>query len=204
MALQCPTGLDTEKLRREIREVYTQVAQTPNGEFHFHRGSTYAAAVLGYDATELDELPIETTASFAGVGNPLAMGLPQSGETVLDIGSGAGTDLLLAARHVGSTGTAIGVDMTTEMLERATQSAASCKLDHVELRRGDAETLPVADESVDVVISNGVLNLTTDKYAAYSEVARVLKPGGRLQLADIMLDRPLPEAAANNIDLWSG
>ncbi len=115
-----------------------------------------------------------------------------------------GTDLLLAAHRVGPTGTAIGVDMTAAMRERAANSAQICGLSTVELRDGDAEALPVADHSVDVVLSNGVLNLTTDKRAAFAEIARVLKPGGRLQLADIALDQALPEAAANDIDLWSG
>lgn len=204
MPLQCPDTIDTAQLRREIRDVYTSVAQNPTGEFHFHRGPQYAAEFLGYDGDELDGLPPASTASFAGVGNPLAMDGIEEGDTVLDIGSGAGMDLLLAAQRVGPTGRAIGVDLTLAMLESAVQSATDCGLANVEFRAGDAQALPVDDDSVDVVISNGVLNLTTDKRAAYSEIARVLKPGGRLLLADIALARALPEGAARDIDLWSG
>ena len=204
MAIQSPAGLDTEKLRQEIRDVYALVAKAPEGEFHFHRGPTYAEEFLGYNAAELAQLPDAATASFAGVGNPLAIDVLQAGEVVLDIGSGAGMDLLLAARRVGPGGRAIGVDMTAEMLGSARASAKACGLNHVELRAGDAQSLPVEDDNVDVVISNGVLNLTTDKRIAYSEIARVLKPGGRLLLADIALDKPLPESVAQDIDLWSG
>ncbi len=204
MARLCPVQIDTEELRRGVRDVYSRVARAPEGEFHFHRGPSYATEVLQYDVEELAQLPAETTASFAGVGNPLAMDTLSPGQVVLDIGSGAGTDLLLAARRVGLEGAAIGVDMTGQMLERAAASAASCGLSNVDLREGDAQALPVEDDSIDVVISNGVLNLTTDKRAAFGEIARVLKPGGRLQLADIALDQALPEAAANDIDLWSG
>jgi arsenite methyltransferase len=204
MAIQSPAGLDTENLRQEIRDVYSLVARAPEGEFHFHRGPAYASSFLGYDAQELAALPEAATASFAGVGNPLAIDDLYEGETVLDVGSGAGMDLLLAAKRVGPRGRAIGVDMTAEMLQSARTSAEVCGLSHVELRAGDAQSLPVEDDSVDVVISNGVLNLTTDKRIAYSEIARVLKPGGRLLLADIALDKPLPESAAQDIDLWSG
>ena len=204
MATRCPIEFDTEQLRKEIRDVYSQVALNPEGEFHFHRGLNYATESLGYPAEQLLSLPPETTASFAGVGNPLAIDELAEGEVVLDIGSGAGMDLLLAARLVGPSGTAIGLDMTPAMLLRASKSALADGLSNVDLREGDAEEIPVESNSVDVVISNGVINLTTDKLTAFSEIARVLKPGGRLMLADIALDKPLPEAAIKNIDLWAG
>ncbi|MEQ9318315.1 MAG: methyltransferase domain-containing protein [Polyangiaceae bacterium] len=159
--------------------------------------------MLGYDLAELECLPEGSTASFAGVGNPLSLDDIEPGATVLDVGCGAGTDLLLAARRVGPSGTAIGVDMTAEMLSRTRSSSASLGLHHVELRHGDAESLPVGDGSVDVVISNGVLNLTTDKPKAFGEIRRVLKPGGRLLLADIVVKSELSEGIRNDIDLWA-
>ncbi|MFN7998386.1 MAG: methyltransferase domain-containing protein [Bryobacteraceae bacterium] len=180
------------------------MAAAPEGEFHFHRGPAYAAEFLGYDAAELSELPSDCTASFAGVGNPLAIGEIHAGETVLDIGSGAGMDLLLAAKRTGPKGNAIGVDMTDAMIERARQSANQVGLHHAEIRKGDATSLPVGDGSVDVIISNGVLNLVPEKERAFGEIVRALKPGGRLHLADIALDAELPEDARRNIDLWTG
>jgi len=203
MALTCPIGFDTQQLRKEVSEMYARVAADPGGDYHFHRGPRYAADMLGYDFAELELLPADSTASFAGVGNPLSLGDIEPGSTVLDVGCGAGTDLLLAARRVGPTGTAIGVDMTVEMLERTRASAASLGWDHVELRQGDAESLPVDDGAIDVVISNGVLNLTTDKHKAFGEIRRVLKPGGRLLLADIVVKSELSEGIRNDIDLWA-
>ena len=173
-------------------------------DFHFHRGPAYAAEFLGYDASELADLPSDCTASFAGVANPIAIGPIDDGETVLDIGCGAGMDLLLAARRAGQTGRAIAVDMTDAMVERARTTATKAGLRQVEVRKGDATSLPVADDSVDVVISNGVLNLVPEKERGFAEIIRVLKPGGRLQLADIALDVELPEVALRNIDLWTG
>lgn len=204
MATTCPIGLDTEKLREEVRSIYARVADDPGGEFHFHRGPAYAVELLGYDAAELATLPAETTASFAGVANPHAIAPLVPGETVLDIGCGAGTDLLLAARRVGSTGRAIGVDMTVGMADKARAGAAAQGLSQVDVRVGDASALPVDDASVDVVISNGVINLTPDKDVAFAEVWRVIKPGGRLQLADILVDHELSEATRRDIDLWTG
>jgi SAM-dependent methyltransferase len=204
MAIACPVNLDTQVLRREVSSVYSRVAADPNGSFHFHRGPRYAAEFLGYDAAELAALPEATTASFAGVANPLAIARLEAGETVVDIGCGAGMDLLLAARRVGPAGRAIGVDMTDAMIERARASAAALGLAHVEVRRGDATQLPVEDASVDVVISNGVLNLVGEKDLAFAEIARVLRPGGRLQLGDIVVDDWLSEEIRSNIDLWTG
>jgi len=184
--------------------MYERVATEPEGDFHFHRGPEYAAGLLGYDAAEMAELPEETTASFAGVGNPLAIGPLYPGETVLDVGSGAGTDLLLAARRVGPGGTAIGVDMTEVMRERARAGARALRLQNVDVRAGDAEALPAGDASVDVVISNGVLNLAPNKERAFAEIARVLRPGGRLFLADIVVEAELSDEIRRDIDLWTG
>jgi len=204
MAIACPVDLNTAALRSEISSIYGRVASEPDGDFHFHRGPVYAAGFLGYGADELAALPSDCTASFAGVGNPLAIGQIRAGETVVDIGSGAGMDLLLAARLIGPAGHAIGVDMTDAMIERARKSAAEVGMPQVEIRKGDATSLPVPDASVDVVISNGVLNLVPEKERGFAEIIRILKPGGRLHLADIALDVELPEDARRNIDLWTG
>ena len=204
MAIACPVDLDTLKLRAEIQSIYARVAADPSGEFHFHRGPEYAARRLQYDAAELAKLPGTVTESFAGVGNPHAVAPLLAGATVVDIGSGAGTDLLLAAFHVGSGGHAIGVDMTEAMRDRARRGAASLGLAHVDVREGEATALPIADESVDVVISNGVLNLVPEKREAIAEIRRVLKPQGRVQIADIVMGTELPESARQDIDLWTG
>jgi arsenite methyltransferase len=204
MALTCPVDLDTRKLRAEIQSIYARVAADPSGEFHFHRGPVYAATRLGYDAAELSQLPGTVTESFAGVGNPHAIAPLAPGATVIDIGSGAGMDLLLAAFHAGPHGRAIGVDMTEAMRDRARRGATVCGLVQVEVREGDATALPIETESVDVVMSNGVMNLVPDKRAAVTEIWRVLKPAGRVQLADIVLGVELPEDARQDIDLWTG
>ena len=203
MATSCPTSLDVQRLRSEIASLYTRVASEPDGEFHFHRGPMYAAAFLGYDATELDALPAECSRSFAGIGNPHLIGPIHAGETVVDIGCGAGMDLLLAARRVGSNGRAIGIDMTPDMRDRARSAAAALALRHVEVIEGDATSLPLPDASTDVVISNGVLNLVPEKDKAFREIVRILRPGGRLQLADIVVQAPLSEDIRRNVDLWT-
>lgn len=204
MPISCPVDLDTRKLRAEIQSIYGRVADDPAGAFHFHRGPHYAATRLGYDASLLARLPASVTESFAGVANPHAIAPLPAGATVVDIGSGAGTDLLLAAMHIGPPGCAIGVDMTEAMRSRARAGAAACGLSNVEVRDGDATALPVDSGSVDVVISNGVLNLVADKRAAIAEIHRVLKPGGGVQLADIVLGVALSESALRDIDLWTG
>lgn len=204
MAITCPIDLDVGKLRDEVRTIYSRVASEPGGDFHFHRGPAYASRLLGYDASELAALPSDATASFAGVANPHSIARLEPGATVLDVGCGAGMDLLLAARHVGSTGRAIGVDMTREMAERARAAAGRAGLANVEVRLGDALSLPVEDASVDVVISNGVINLTPDKERAFSEIRRVLKPGGRLQLGDIVVAAELSDGIRRDVDLWTG
>jgi SAM-dependent methyltransferase len=203
MAIVCPVDLDTRKLRAEIQSIYSRVAADPSGEFHFHRGPGYAAALLQYDATELAKLPAAVTGSFAGIGNPHTVAPLPTGATVVDIGCGAGTDLLLAAMHVGPHGRAIGVDMTEAMRERARRGAEACGLAHVEVRDGDATALPIEAGTVDVVISNGVLNLVPDKQAAVAEIYRVLKPGGRVQIADIVIGSELSEDARQDTDLWA-
>jgi SAM-dependent methyltransferase len=204
MAVSCPVDLDTRRLRDEVGSLYARVATDPSGSFHFHRGPAYAAERLGYDPEELQSLPALATAPFAGVGNPLLIDPLRPGETVVDVGCGGGMDLLLAARKVGERGRAIGVDMTPEMLERAGAAALAAGLSHVELHPGEARSIPVPSETADAVISNGVLNLTPDKNEAFTEIARVLRPGGRLLLADIVVETELSEGIRRSIDLWTG
>jgi ubiquinone/menaquinone biosynthesis C-methylase UbiE len=204
MAISCPIDLNTQKLREEIQSIYARVATDPSGEFHFHRGPQYAAEFLNYDSAALDRLPLQSTASFAGVANPHRMGPIGKGAVVADIGCGAGMDLLLAATDVGKQGRAIGIDMTESMREKALSSARIAGLENVEVRLGDAMSLPLADETFDVVISNGVLNLVPDKLVAYSEVLRILKPGGRFLYADIAVGSELSESIRRNVDLWTG
>lgn len=196
--------LDVPRLRSEVGKLYTRLATDPDGKFHFHRGAEYAVTKLLYDWTELAEIPVSSTETFAGAANPHLIEPLRPGVAVLDVGCGSGTDLLLAARHVGPSGRATGVDMTEEMLERCHSSVAELELDNVELRLGEAENLPLDDAAVDVVISNGVLNLVPDKERAFREIYRVLRPSGRLLLGDIVVRSVLPSAMACNIDLWTG
>lgn len=198
-----PPSLDVGELRAEIKLKYQEVAIQPEKGFHFHTGRPLAA-MLGYPADVVDSLPDRVVESFAGVNNPFSMGDLAPGATVVDVGSGAGFDAILAARMVGSSGRVIGVDMTAEMRQKASESAAALGLDHVEFRDGLAETLPLSDTSVDVVISNGAINLCPDKLAVYREIWRVLKPGGRIQIADVVVHRPVPEDAVGDISLWTG
>jgi len=204
MAVTCPIDFDIAQLRSSVRAVYTRVAHDPNGEFHFHRGAEYAVRLLGYAPAELEAIPERARSRFAGVGNPLAMGPIGSGETVLDHACGAGMDLLLAARRVGARGKAIGVDVTPAMRQAASEAASEAGLgDRVEIRDGVFEELPVAAASVDVVLSNGVLNLSPDKRQVLREVWRVLRPGGRLYLADVVVQRELSLAVRQDVDLWA-
>lgn len=204
MAAVCPIDLDRERLKAEVRATYARVAQNPEGDFHFHRGPEYAAEFLGYDLAELRALPVTATAPFAGVGNPFLMELLPAGAVVVDLGSGAGMDCLLAGRRVGAAGRVIGIDMTDAMLDRARRAAAEARLAHVRFEKADITALPVQPESVDIVISNGVINLLPDKTGVFSELYRVVRPGGRLQFADIVIESELSEDARNNIDLWTG
>lgn len=159
---------------------------------------------MGYPESPLDQLPEEATEAFAGVANPFYWGLPRAGEKVVDLGSGAGMDSFMAALSVGPRGRVIGVDMTAEMVGRATKLARQLNLDNVEFRDGLIEKLPIEDGWADVVISNGVINLCPDKLRVYEEVYRVLKPGGRMTIADICVEKPVPEGALKDIDLWTG
>jgi arsenite methyltransferase len=195
--------LDVRRLRSAIQDEYAEVATTPEKGFHFHTGRPLAA-LLGYDPAETDALPDSVIESFAGVGNPFAFGRLRPGETVVEVGSGAGFDAALAARQVGPTGRLIGVDMTPAMLEKARTNAALLALGNLEFRQGYAEELPVSDGTADVVISNGVINLSPDKAAVFREIARVLKPGGRVQIADIVVQQAVPTTAKEDIGLWTG
>ncbi len=202
-AARAVAGLDVHALRDAIREEYTAVAAEPGSGFHFHTGRPLAGMV-GYDAAWLDGIPEPTLASFAGTGNPFGAGVLGQGERVVDVGCGAGIDSLIAARMVGERGRVIGVDFTPAMLDRARASARAMGATNVEFREGYAEDLPVESGWADVVISNGVLNLFPDKLAGLQEMARTLRPGGRLQIGDILVQKPVPEGAKRNIDLWKG
>lgn len=196
-------SIDRAALRQAIQQEYQEVAESPSKGFHFHVGRVLAEK-LGYPMDQVDALPDSIVESFAGVGNPFALGELKKGEVVLDLGSGSGFDSILALRQVGPTGRVIGIDMTPAMIEKARANAAMLGHNQVEFREGMLEDLPVADDSVDVIISNGVLNLTPDKEKALAEAFRVLKPGGRLQLADIVVERDVGDEARNNLDLWTG
>jgi len=196
-------NLDLDLLRTAIRDEYAQVAATPGKGFHFHTGRPLAA-MLGYPPQETGPLPDSVIESFAGVGNPFVFGRLQPGETVVEVGSGAGLDAVLAAKQVGPSGRVIGVDMTPAMLEKARANAARMGLENIEFRQGFAEDLPIDDASADVVISNGVINLSPDKEIVFREIFRVLRPGGRIQIADIAVETAVPDSAKENIDLWTG
>lgn len=196
-------NLNIEELRASIQEEYSAVANEPERGFHFHTGRKLAG-ILGYRETWLDMLPSSAIESMAGTGNPFSLGELKPGEYAVDCGSGAGADSLIAAQMVGAGGRVIGVDMTPEMLSKARNNALEAGMTNVEFRKGYLESLPVPDAWADVVISNGVLNLIPDKEAALLEMYRVLKPGGRIQIADIALQKPVPENAKSDVTLWTG
>ena len=195
--------IDRAELRQRISAKYRDVAVDPGLGFHFHTGRPLAR-MLGYPAETIDSLPERTVESFAGTGNPFLFGDLQPGETVLDVGCGSGFDTLQAAQQVGPSGKVVAVDMTAEMLAKASAGAEQMGLRNVEVRQGYAEELPVDSESVDVVISNGVINLCPDKLAVFQELSRVLKPGGRMQVGDILVHKEVPQDAKDDIELWSG
>ena len=197
------TPVDVDVLRDEIRKTYTDVSTAPEQEFIFPTGRAWARE-LGYPEPELARIPQATVESFAGVANHWTLGRIEPGSVVVDLGCGAGTDLLIAAQMTGPTGRVIGVDMTATMLERARQSATEMGLRNVELHESLIEALPLDDASVDVVISNGVIDLVPDKDAVFDEIDRVLRPGGRLQLADVIIHHEVSEDARKRIDLWTG
>ena len=197
------TPVDVDVLRDEIRKTYTDVSTAPEQEFIFPTGRAWAQE-LGYSEPELARIPEATVESFAGVANHWTLGRIEPGSVVVDLGCGAGTDLLIAAQMTGPTGRVIGVDMTATMLERARQSATEMGLRNVELHESLVEALPLDDASVDVVISNGVIDLVPDKDAVFDEIDRVLRPGGRLQLADVIIHHEVSEDARSRIDLWTG
>jgi SAM-dependent methyltransferase len=195
--------VDPDALREQVRGKYREVALKPGADFHFHTGRGLASR-LGYDDGAVGALPDRAVESFAGVGNPFSLRRLTAGEKVVDVGSGAGFDSFIAAGQVGPGGQVTGVDMTPEMLAKARQTAGELGLGQVEFREGLAEALPVPDGWADVVISNGVINLCADKRAVLAEIFRVLRPGGRLQFADIANGRPVPVEAMRDIDLWTG
>jgi arsenite methyltransferase len=198
-----PLPLDLESLRRAIQLEYAEVAEQPELGFHFLVGRELAR-VLGYDPAWLQCVPEASIESFAGTGNPFSVRLLAPGAQVVDVGSGAGMDSLIAGRMVGASGRVVGVDMTPAMLAKARRSATEARLGNVEFREGTAEALPLEDGWADVVISNGVLNLMPDKNVGLAEMARVLKAGGRLQIGDILVQHPVPDSARHQIDLWTG
>jgi len=204
MSIQQPVPkISLEELRREIKKEYTNVALDPNKGYHFHTGRRLAN-LLGYTESMYADLPESNLASFAGTGNPFSVGAIHPGEIVVDVGSGAGFDSLIASRLVGATGRVIGFDMTAEMLKKARAGAAKMGATNVEFREGLAESLPLPENFADVVISNGVLNLTLDKTATLREWFRILKPGGRLQVGDILVEHAIPSDALDDISLWTG
>jgi arsenite methyltransferase len=195
--------VDVDVLRDEIQKTYTQVSEEQARDFIFPTGRAWAQD-LGYPQAELARIPEASAESFAGVANPFSLGSIEAGSTVLDLGCGAGTDLLIAAQMTGPSGRAIGIDLTSSMVQRARASAAEMGLDNVEVHEGLIEQVPLEDESVDVVISNGVIDLVPDKDAVFGEIKRVLRPGGRLQVADVVIHSEVSEEGRRDIDLWTG
>ena len=196
-------GLDVDRLRHAIQEEYTLVATEPYRGFHFHTGRLLAA-ILDYQDEWLDGVPEAAIASFAGTGNPFSLGRLEPRETVVDVGCGAGIDSLIAAKMVGPNGRVVGVDMTSEMIARARAAADQAEATNVEFREGFAESLPLPDGWADVAISNGVMNLLPDKFAGLREIARVLKPAGRVQVGDILVEKAVSDKGKRDIDLWKG
>jgi arsenite methyltransferase len=194
--------VDPAALREEVKSKYREVATNPHGQYHFHTGRRLAKR-LGYDMSVVDAMPERAVESFAGVANPFSLQPLSAGERVVDAGSGGGFDCFIAAKQVGPNGRVIGVDMLPEMLARSRTAAEEMGLKNAEFREGLIEEMPVEDGWADAVVSNGVINLCADKKRAFQEIWRVLRPGGRLQFADIANGKPVPESALRNIDLWT-
>ena len=194
--------IDHDELLRQVKDMYRAVATTPDEEFHFETGRKLLER-LGYDIAALDRVPVGAVESFAGVGHFFDLAQLRPGESVVDLGSGSGTDAFVAALAVGGDGEVVGIDMTDAQLEKATGLAAAAGLDHVRFEEAMIEQLPLPDGSVDAVISNGVINLAPDKQRVFSEAARVLRPGGRLALADIVTEEQLTDEIVANVDLWA-
>jgi len=195
-------GIDIGLLKSEIKKMYASVSQEPEKDFIFPTGRAWAVD-LGYPA-ELSQVPDHIAESFAGVANPFLLGRLEPGERVLDLGSGAGTDSLVAALMVGELGSVTGIDMTPEMVAKAQSGAAELGVSNVTFVEGEAEELPFGDASFDVLISNGVIDLIPDKDAVFSSIYRVLVPGGRIQVADVTIQQPVSEEGRRKIDLWTG
>lgn len=195
-------ALDVEKLEQEVKNVYRNVAQTPTDDYHFEMGRGLAGR-LGYPAADLDRIPQAALDSFAGVGYQFDLAALEEGDDVLDLGSGSGTDVFVAALHVGDTGSVTGIDMTDEQLEKARQLRDTGGRDTVTFEKGYIEELPFEDETFDIVISNGVINLSAEKDQIFEEANRVLKPDGRLALSDIISETEMPESIKTNADLWA-
>jgi SAM-dependent methyltransferase len=200
MAIEIP--IDVDLLKKEIKKTYAALSQDPKKDFVFPTGRAWAED-LDYPP-ELANVPDTAADSFAGVANPFALGRLEDGERVVDLGCGAGTDSLVAAQMVGQNGHVTGVDMTPEMLEKARAATAELGMTNVDFLEGEIERLPLANESVDVVISNGVIDLVPDKDAVFAEIFRVLRPGGRMQVADVTIQKPVSEEGRRDIDLWTG
>ena len=197
------SGVDVELLKSEIRKTYASVSQEPERDFMFPTGRAWATD-LEYPPTLLARVPEGSAESFAGVANPFSLGELAPGEHVLDLGCGAGLDSLVAAQMVGPEGSVTGIDMTPEMLAKARSGAAELGVGNATFVEGEVERLPFDDESFDVVISNGVIDLVPDKDAVFAELHRVLRPGGRIQVADVTIQEPVSEEGKRNIDLWTG
>ena len=195
--------IDVGVLKSEIKKTYARVSEQPDEDFIFPTGRAWAKD-LGYPRELLARVPEMAAQSFAGVANPFSLGRLKPGELVLDVGSGAGTDSLVAAQMVAPEGRVTGLDMTPEMLAKARAAAVEMGATNVEFVEGEAERLPFENESFDVVISNGVIDLVPDKDAVFAELHRVLRPGGRIQIADVTIQNPVSEEGRRNIDLWTG
>lgn len=191
-----------EVIIQKTRARFTRIAKDPSSEKRFPVGPE-SAKRLGYNADEIDSMPGSVTESFAGVGCPIALGPINEGETVLDLGCGAGLDSLLAARRVGPEGRVIGIDMTPDMVRKASENGQKLGVENVEFRQGSAEQLSLGNTSVDIVLSNGVINLCPDKGRVVSEIYRVLRPGGRLYVADITLEDGVDQATVEKLGTWS-